>query len=124
MNNVVDVAKGTFVLPNRWQGRFDVGRCSREVRLETDLYIMAEPVIIKSATNKIDKVDLKLVLRTQKGDIAQYQVPVRLGDNVLIIGIPTMYFVKTEKTIIPNNTELVVIVSPRLISLIKQEKRK
>lgn len=124
LNNVVDVAKGTFVLPNRWQGRFDVGRCSREVRLETDLYIMAEPVIIKSATNKIDKVDLKLVLRTQKGDIAQYQVPVRLGDNVLIIGIPTMYFVKTEKTIIPNNTELVVIVSPRLISLIKQEKRK
>lgn len=121
-NNIVEVAQGTFVLPNRWQGRFDIGRCSREVRLETDLYIMAEPIIEKRP-NKVDKIDVKIVLRTTaKGDIAQYQVPVSLSENILIIGIPTMYFVKEDRTVIPNNTELVILLSPRIITLVPPDK--
>lgn len=117
-NNIVEIAQGTFILPNRWQGRFDVGRCSREVRLETDLYIMAEPTIEKQP-DKIEKIDTKIVLRTStKGDIAQYQIPIKLSENILIIGIPTMYFVKEDKSIIPNNTELVIMISPRLIALV------
>ncbi|MDR2933680.1 MAG: hypothetical protein LBU68_00125 [Rickettsiales bacterium] len=122
LNNVVEVSQGTFVLPNRWQSRFDVGRCGRETRLETDLYIMAEPVIIKRE-GQIDKMDIKIVLRTSQGDIAQYQVPVSLGDNILIIGIPTMYFVKEKTTVIPNNTELVILLSPRLIALVPTEEQ-
>ncbi len=118
--NIVEVSQGTFVLPNRWQSRFDVGRCGRENRLETDLYIMVEPVISKRE-GKTEKIDIKIVLRTSKGDIAQYQVPTRLGDNILIIGIPTMYFVNEDRTIIPDNTELVILLSPRLIALVPQE---
>ena len=68
-------------------------------------------------------MDIKIVLRTPaKGDIAQYQVPVKLSENILIIGIPTMYFVKEDKTVIPNNTELVLLISPRLIALVPPEK--
>ena len=83
---------------------------------------MAEPIIEKRP-NKADKIDIKIVLRTTaKGDIAQYQVPVSLSENILIIGIPTMYFVKEDRTVIPNNTELVILLSPRVITLVPPDK--
>ena len=59
------------------------------------------------------------MLRTSNGDIAKYTVPSRLGDNILIIGIPTQYFVETKDTIIPPNAELVVLLSPRIIKIVR-----
>ena len=42
----------------------------------------------------------------------------QVGDNILIIGIPTQYFVDGKETIIPPNAELVVLVSPRIIKIV------
>ena len=39
--NVVLISQGQFVIPNGWQSRFDIGQCSKEERLETDLVIGA-----------------------------------------------------------------------------------
>ena len=39
--NVVLISQGTFAIPNGWQSRFDIGQCSKEERLETDLIVGA-----------------------------------------------------------------------------------
>lgn len=116
--NVVLVSSGTFITPDRWQGRFDIGRCGREVRLETDLNILTQAQFFPNDKN-VGKIDSTIVLRTSNGDIAKYTVPSRLGDNIIIIGIPTQYFVEGKETIIPPNAELVVLISPRIIKIVK-----
>lgn len=114
-SNYVLISRGTFILPNRWQGRFDIGQCSREERLETDIQIMAEP---NYTTEKgINKITTDIILRVTNGDIATYPTPFRIGNNILIIGIPTHYFVDTKETTIPANAELAVFISPRLINI-------
>ncbi len=117
-SNVVLVSSGTFITPDRWQGRFDIGRCGREVRLETDLNILTQAQFYPNDKN-VGKIDSTIVLRTSNGDIAKYTIPSRLGDNILIIGIPTQYFVEGKETIIPPNAELVVLISPRIIKIVK-----
>ena len=116
--NTILVSSGTFITPDRWQGRFDIGRCGREVRLETDLNILNQAKFIPN-DKYVGKLDNTIVLRTSNGDIAKYSVPSRLGDNILIIGIPTQYFVETKETIIPPNAELVVLISPRIIKIVR-----
>lgn len=116
--NTVLVSSGTFIVPDRWQGRFDIGRCGREVRLETDLNILNQTQFLPN-DKYVGKLDNTIVLRTSNGDIAKYTVPSRLGDNILIIGIPTQYFVEGKETIIPPNAELVVLLSPRIIKIVR-----
>ncbi len=116
--NTVLVSSGTFIVPDRWQGRFDIGRCGRELRLETDLNILNQTQFLPN-DKYVGKLDNTIVLRTSNGDIAKYTVPSRLGDNIVIIGIPTQYFVEGKETIIPPNAELVVLLSPRIIKIVR-----
>lgn len=113
--NVVLISQGTFILPDNWQSRFDIGQCSREERLETDLIIGATAKYADFAGR--NKIDAKIVLRTKRGELSSFRVPTKIGDNYVIIGIPTHSFVNTEKTIINPFSELVVFMSPRLISI-------
>jgi hypothetical protein len=115
-SNVVLISQGTFVIPNGWQSRFDIGQCSREDRLETDLIIGATGKYGKYADMK--KVDAKIALRTTNGELASFDVPTTLGDNYVIIGIPTHSFVTTPETLINPFAELVVFMSPRVISIV------
>jgi hypothetical protein len=115
-SNVVLISQGTFVIPNGWQSRFDIGQCSREDRLETDLIIGATGKYGKYADMK--KVDAKIALRTSAGELASFNVPTTLGDNYVIIGIPTHSFVTTPETLINPFAELVVFMSPRVISIV------
>ena len=114
--NVVLISQGTFVIPNGWQSRFDIGQCSKEDRLETDLII--------GATGKYgdfggrNKIDAKIVLRTSQGELSSFNIPSSVGDNYVIIGIPTHSFVTTPETLISPFAELVVFMSPRIISIV------
>ena len=114
--NVVLISQGTFVIPNGWQSRFDIGQCSKEDRLETDLIV--------GATGKYgdyggrQKIDAKIVLRTSQGELSSFNIPSNVGDNYVIIGIPTHSFVTTPETLISPFAELVVFMSPRIISII------
>ena len=114
--NVVLISQGTFVIPNGWQSRFDIGQCSKEDRLETDLII--------GATGKYgdyggrDKIDAKIVLRTSQGELSSFNIPSSIGDNYVIIGIPTHSFVTTPETLISPFAELVVFMSPKIISIV------
>jgi hypothetical protein len=118
-SDAVLVSSGKFVTPDRWQGRFDIGRCSREVKLETDLSVLTETKYTPRDDGRVGRLDATLVLRTGQGDISKYTVPARLGDNLLVIGIPTQYFVEGAKSPVPPNAELVVLVSPRIIKIVR-----
>jgi hypothetical protein len=49
--------------------------------------------------------------------MASYPLSLNLGDNILIIGIPTQYFAGDHRTDVSPNTELVVLISPRIIRI-------
>ena len=114
--NVVLISQGTFVIPNGWQSRFDIGQCSKEDRLETDLIIGATGTYGDYGGK--DKLDAKIVLRTSNGELSSFNIPSDIGDNYVIIGIPTHSFVTTPETLISPFAELVVFMSPRIISIV------
>ena len=66
----------------------------------------------------MNKIDAKIVLRTSNGELSSFNIPSSVGDNYVIIGIPTHSFVTTPETLISPFAELVVFMSPRLISII------
>ena len=113
--NVVLVSQGTFAIPNGWQSRFDIGQCGREERLETDLTIGATGTYGDFGGR--DKIDAKIVLRTGQGELSSFNIPSTIGDNYVIIGIPTHSFVSTPETLVSPFAELVVFMSPRVISI-------
>ena len=114
--NVVLISQGRFVIPNGWQSRFDIGECGKEERLETDLVV--------GATGKygdfggFKKIDAKIVLRTSQGELSSFNIPSSVGDNYVIVGIPTHSFVTTPETLVSPFAELVVFMSPRIISIV------
>ena len=114
--NVVLVSQGTFAIPNGWQSRFDIGQCGREERLETDLIVGATGTYGDYGGR--DKIDAKIVLRTSRGELSSFNIPSSPGDNYVIIGIPTHSFVTTPETLISPFAELVVFMSPRVISIV------
>ncbi len=114
--NVVLVSQGTFAIPNGWQSRFDIGQCGREDRLETDLIVGATGKYGDFAGRK--KIDAKIVLRTSQGELSSFNIPSNVGDNYVIIGIPTHSFVTTPETLISPFAELVVFMSPRVVSIV------
>ena len=116
--NVVLISQGQFIIPNGWQSRFDIGQCSKEDRLETDLIIGATGTY--GDFGGTDKIDAKIVLRTSNGELSSFNIPSSIGDKYVIIGIPTHSFVTTPETLISPFAELVVFMSPRLISIVEE----
>ena len=114
--NMVLVSQGTFAIPNGWQSRFDIGQCGKEDRLETDLIIGATGTYGNYGGYK--KIDAKIVLSTTNGELTSFKIPSNVGDNYVIVGIPTHSFVTTPETLISPFAELVVFMSPRLISIV------
>ncbi len=115
-SNVVLISQGHFVVPDGWQSRFDIGQCGKEERIETDLIVGATAQYRDYAGRK--KIDAKIVLRTSKGELSSFSIPSTVGDNYVIIGIPTHSFVTTPETLISPFAELVVFMSPRIVSIV------
>jgi hypothetical protein len=117
--NLVLISQGSFVIPNGWSARFDIGQCTKEERLETDLIVAARGKYGDYGGR--NKVDSKIVLRTHQGEIANFAVPTELGDNMIIIGIPTHAFIQDPITTISPFAELVIFISPKVISVVSSE---
>lgn len=114
--SIVLVSQGTFAIPNGWQSRFDIGQCGKEDRLETDLIVGATGTYGNYGGYK--KIDAKIVLSTSNGQLSSFKIPSNIGENYVIVGIPTHSFVTTPETLISPFAELVVFMSPRLISIV------
>ena len=114
--NVVLISQGTFAIPNGWQSRFDIGQCGKEERLETDLIVGATGTYGDFGGRQ--KIDAKIVLRTSNAELSSFNIPSSIGDNYVIVGIPTHSFVTTPETLVSPFAELVVFMSPRVISIV------
>ena len=86
----VEVAgEGKFAVPNQWFSRFDVGKCIAAMPFLDDLSILA-----KAEFEKNNKAFSRITLENKSGEIAQYSIRNRIGENFLIIGIPSAILIK------------------------------
>lgn len=120
-SNSVLISQGTFVIPNGWNSRFDIGQCSKEDRLETELIVGATGKYTDFANQGQMKIDSEIILYTKRGELASFKVPSSLGDNYVIVGIPTHSFVEDDETLISPFAELAVFISPRIISIVETD---
>ena len=106
------VAEGKFVVPNVWFSRFDIGKCAARSAIETDLSILA-----KSSFEQNDKIFANITLEARNGEITQFDIRSKLGENFLIIGIPNEIF-GVDKP----KSETIVFMVPRIIKTLKTTK--
>lgn len=103
------VAEGKFVVPNVWFSRFDIGKCANRSSMETDLSILA-----KSSFEQNDKIFANITLEARDGEITQFNIRSKLGENFLIIGIPNDIFGVNQP-----KSETIVFMVPRIIKTLK-----
>lgn len=106
------VAEGKFVVPNIWFSRFDIGKCAARSSMEADLSILA-----KSSFEQNDKIFANITLEARNGEITQFDIRSKLGENFLIIGIPNEIF-GVDKP----KSETIVFMVPRIIKTLKTTK--
>ncbi len=109
---IVPVAEGRFVVPNLWFSRFDVGKCGGKEAIEADLSITA-----KSSLEKNNWIFSHIALDTTQGEISQFDIRSKLGENFMIIGLPNEVFGTKQP-----KSETIVFVVPRIIRTAKTTK--
>lgn len=109
---VIQVAEGKFVVPNLWFARFDVGKCGSRQALEANLSILA-----KASLEQDNRIFSNITLDTTEGEITQFNIRSKLGENFMIIGLPNEIFKKDEMT-----SETIVFMVPRLIRTLKTDR--
>jgi hypothetical protein len=108
---VVKQSEGKFVVPNLWFARFDVGKCMERKVPEAQLSLLS-----KSSLMPQNRIFSDLTLEGINGQITQFSVRSKLGENFLIIGIPNEIFgIKDKKS------ETIVFMVPRIIRTIKKQ---
>ncbi len=109
---VEQIAEGKFVVPNLWYSRFDIGKCGSRKSIDANLSILA-----KASLEQNNKIFSQITLDTPKGEITQFNIRSRLGENFMIIGIPDAVFNSKAA-----NSETLVFMVPRIIRTLKTNK--
>ena len=107
---VTQVADGMFIAANKWRARFDVGRCGYMSMPEAQLSIMAQTELYGER-----RMNTAVTLDSDQGEITAFTTKSRLGDNIVLIGIPSASFSDSL-----NGYETVVILTPSIIKLVKE----
>ena len=108
---VMQMAEGKFVVPNQWMARFDIGKCAGGKQPETQLSLLA-----KSSLMAQNRLFSDITLEGRDGQITQFDIRSKLGENYLIIGIPNKIIGAQ-----PENSQLIVFIVPRVIKTIKKQ---
>lgn len=108
---VVKAAEGKFVVPNLWMARFDIGKCADLKSPEAQLSVLA-----KSSLMPQNRIFSDITLEGADGQITQFNIRSRLGENFLIIGIPNEIFGISDP-----KSETIVFMVPRIIRTIKKQ---
>ena len=106
---VQSVSEGKFVVPNLWLSRFDVGKCGQMACPESELSVLA-----KASVDKTNHITSDITLEKTDGQITQFKVKNKLGENFMIIGLPGEIFGQKDP-----KSETVVFMVPRLIKTVK-----
>lgn len=109
---VEPVAQGKFVVPNLWYARFDVGKCAQRSDIDANLSILA-----KASVEQNNRIFSNVTLEATNGEITQFSIRSRLGENFVIIGIPNEIFGAKGK-----DSQTIVFMVPRLIRTLKTNK--
>lgn len=109
---VVPVSEGKFVVPNLWFARFDIGKCGSRDAIEANLSVLA-----KASLEHENRIFSDITLEATNGQITQFNVRSRLGENFMIIGIPNQIFGDNL-----TKSETVVFMVPRIIRTMKTTK--
>lgn len=110
---VQEISEGRFVVPTRWFSRFDVGRCGKLDNMEYPLSVLA-----RAEMEKNNRILSEITLDTTDGEITKFKVRNRLGENFLIIGLPSEIFGPASE-----GTETIVYIVPRLVRLLKTDEK-
>ena len=108
---IQDISEGRFVVPTRWFSRFDVGRCGKIDDMEYPLSLLA-----KAEIEKNNRILSEITLDTTEGEITKFKVRNKLGENFLIIGLPSEIFGPANP-----GTETIVFIVPRLVRLLRTD---
>ena len=111
--DIKDVSEGRFVVPGHWFSRFDVGRCGDVNSIEYPLSVLAKASIEKSG-----KIVSEITLDTTDGEVTKFKARNNIGENFLIIGVPSEIFGKSEE-----GSETIVFIVPRLVRLLKTDEK-
>lgn len=103
------VSEGKFVVPNQWLARFDIGKCSLP---QANAYGMS--ILAKAAVQKSNEIFTNVTLEETNGQITQFNIRNKLGENFLIIGLPNELFSKDAP-----KSETIIFMVPRLIRTLK-----
>lgn len=106
---IVPVSEGKFVVPNLWFARFDIGKCGSRTAIEQDLSVLA-----KSSFESKHRIFSNITLEATGGQITQFDVRSKLGENFLIIGVPNGIFGVSKP-----KSETIVFIVPRIIRTVK-----
>ncbi len=108
--SVTQVSEGMFIAANKWRARFDVGRCGVMSMPEAQLSIMAQTELYGTRRMNTD-----VTLDSDGGEITAFNAKNKLGDNIVLLGIPSASFSDSLK-----GYETVVILTPNIIQLVKE----
>ncbi len=108
--SVTQVSEGMFIAANNWRARFDVGRCGYMSMPEAQLSVMAQTQIYGER-----RLNTEITLDSDQGEITSFKAQSRLGDNIVLIGIPSASFSDSL-----NGYETVIILTPSVIKLVKE----
>ena len=109
--SVIQVSEGKFVVPNLWMARFDIGKCAKNDLPEKQLSLLA-----KSSLMPQNRIFSDITLEGSDGQITQFNIRSKLGENFLIIGIPNEILGVSDK-----KAETIVFIVPRIIRTIKKQ---
>ena len=110
---VQDISEGHFVVPTHWFSRFDVGRCGKLDNMEYPLSVLA-----RAGLEKNNRIYSEITLDTTEGEITKFKVRNQLGENFLIIGLPSEIFGPAKE-----GTETIVFIVPRLVRMLKTDEK-
>ncbi len=110
---IQDISEGRFIVPTRWFSRFDVGRCGKLDNMEYPLSILA-----KASTEKNGRIYSEITLDTTEGEITRFKLRNKLGENFLLIGLPSEIFGSA-----PQGSETIVFIVPRLVRMLKTDEK-
>ena len=108
--SVTQVSEGMFIAANKWRARFDVGRCGYMSMPEAQLSIMAQTELYGER-----RMNTEITLDSNDGEVTAFTAKSRLGDNIVLIGIPAASFSDSL-----NGYETVIILTPNVIKLVKE----
>ena len=104
------ISEGVAVMPDGWKVVFDIGQCTKFETPEQQLSMVFQSNIVKK-----NRIESNISLNNDAGEITSFHTMYGIGDTLDVIGIPGKVFNPAWD----NGIEYVIVLTPRLVRLVK-----